>query len=92
MAGVDADEVMFQSQMVRAGKMGGGYKKACILRTVSPIELKLSQNVPEGVSYAVQYFQGCQDHDDVTTGVNNDAASRKWENTVIFMLIITQNW
>ena len=38
------------------------------------------------------HLQWCQGHDDVTMGANNDAASQKWENTVIFMLIMTQNW
>ena len=82
MAGIDANELsseaISQSQMVRSGKTGRGHKKACILKTITAIELKLSQNLPEGVSY--DYLQGCQGHNDLTMGADDDAASQKWEN------------
>ena len=67
--------------------MMGAYKNGYILTTVSSIELKPSQNVSEGVSYAVEQFQGCQGYNDITMGANDNMASQKWENTLIFLLI-----
>ena len=70
----------------------GVHKNGYISGTINPIELKLSQNLPDSGYYAAEHLQGWQGHDDITMGANNNAVSRKWENTVIFMLIITQDW
>ena len=40
-------------------KTVGGYKNGCISETISLIELKLSQNLSEGVFYAAKHFQVC---------------------------------
>ena len=45
------------SSMVRSEKQGGGNKNGCILETISPIELKLEQNVPKGVLYLYVWLQ-----------------------------------
>ena len=67
--------------MVRSAKQGGGYKKGYNSKIVGPICLIFGQHLPEGVSYTVEQWQGCQGHDDITTGSNDNAASQKWENS-----------
>ena len=53
--------------MVRSGKTGGGgYKNNCISETISPIELKLGQNVDEGVPYL--YMCSCSWHHYISIG------------------------
>ena len=74
-----SSEAMFQSQMVRSGKTGGGHKNGYIWEAVSWIELRLAQHLSEVACYAVDDWQWCQGHDDVTTGANGDVASQKWE-------------
>ena len=80
-----SSEAMFQildgQIMVRSEKQGGQTKNGYIFETISLICLIFGQHLPEGVYYAVEHWQWCQGHDDVTMGANDDAASQKWENS-----------
>ena len=68
-----SSEAMFQ--MVRTAKQWGGHKKGYTSETIGQIELKLAQHIPEGACYAVEYWQWCQGHNDVTMGTKIDASS-----------------
>ena len=60
--------------MARSAKQGG-YKNGCYSVTVSLICLIFGQHLPEGIYYAVEHWQWCQGHDDLTMGTTSKAAS-----------------
>ena len=61
-----------------------GHTKMAISQKLSvQLSWNFHRNLPEGV-----YYARWQDHNGITMGTNDDAASQKWEDMVIFMLIL----
>ena len=83
-------QILDSQIMVRSGKWGRTQKWLYLGNCQSdlPDFWTAPSALPEGVCYAVEHWQWCQGHDDITMGADGNVASQKWENTVIFILIL----